>query len=273
MPPHFYVGYEDVLDLNLSLLRRASRTAGGQRSLRPVLAVALLGFLAKPGVADLVARRYFHEGVRTIDLRPSPLGDDGDGLRKIRALLAVLSAFRNAGLNVVLGSQGLLGETALTLGLANGFTVGLGYREKFNHNAALRSQRQQREVGDGGGPITGVYVSAAAISLPPKVAVALYADPGIRTQLRCPLGRCADRLDGPAHDPRSHYLHRRAADVADVLAQPERWRPNLVHGRLVSAMDLREKINKHMPAGHTELKTTALRHLVAEVDARLQAAA
>lgn len=273
-PPHFFVDQdlvEDMLNLNLDLVRRAVRQFG--HPVRPILAIHRQ-VLGKPDVAGRIARRYLREGVRTLELRVSPLGGEDQGRVKVRSALQALKAMHQTPLQVVLGSQGLLGETALAMGLAAGFTVGVGYREAYNHKAAIARQKKQATNGGGGrGPQAGVYLPGPAITLPAQVGEAIYKNRQIRIRMRCPLGGCAERVDGPVYDPRRHYLHARAHDVATILERPPQWRAMLQRERLTKAIHLRHGINKYLPEGTSELQTRTLTSLLGEIEEYVSAAA
>lgn len=218
-------------------------------------------------MAEFAAQRYAQVGVSTVELRPSPFGGSGETRRKIREVLVALATFADEGLTAVLGQQGLLGPTALSLGLASSFSVGVGYREHYDYSRMISTQKKGGS--NRGGPTVGVFIPAANQTLPSRVAQTLYQEPELRTRLRCSLGDCAERIDGPVADPRGHYLHARAHSVNKILDQPERWRPNLLRDELVKARDERDRINAHLPRSATALDNTTLRHLKSEIDSAL----
>lgn len=273
-PPHFFVANDDALDLNLRLVQQTVQAFGPP--VRPILAVQRT-YIDQPDLPELIARRYRHAGAESIELRISPLGGEREGPIKLRSVFRILDGFRAAGMHVVVGSQGTIGETSLSLGLASGFSVGVGYRESYDHKSAISRQRAPRRTNSSSkgprGPIAGVYLPSPAITIPRSVGKELYQDPAIRSRLICRLGACAEHVDGPIRDPRGHYLHARAADVSGVLAQPEQWRPMLQRDRLVGAVDLRELVNKRLPAKTNPLATRTLTTLISELDGRIEAAA
>lgn len=64
-------------------------------------------------------------------------------------------------------------------------------------------------------------------------------------------------------NPREHYLHARAHEIAQSLARPEAWRVTLEQERLRRAVELRELINEHHPVkGMHPFKTRTLRALL-----------
>ena len=269
-PPHFFVDSDEALDLHLALVRCTARRFAAP--LRPILAVQRV-FLDQPGRAELVARRLLHEGVRAVDLRISPLGGDNEGPIKIRSVLQILHAFHRSGVAVIMGSQGTIGETALAMGLAQGFSVGIGYRERYDHKAAISRQRKPTSSSGAGprGPVAGVYLRGADITVSTGVGKEVFSDREVRIRVSCRLGACGQHIDGPTRDPRGHYLHARAADAAEILRRPEPWRPMQQRDRLVRAIDLRDLIDRHLPT--RRLQTRTLRTLVDALDQRMQAAA
>lgn len=269
-PPHFFVEHDEAVDLNLSLLRTAIRRQP-DAPVRPILAVQR-SFIAKPNTAALIAGRYAHEGATRIELWISPVGGEDEGTQKVRSTLETVAAFRNAGLDVVLGRQGALGETALALGVASRFSVGIGLMERFNHKSAMANQRRPAEGGTMG-PQAGVYVPEASVTISRKLARELYSDARIRSLIACRLPCCSRQIEGPVKDPRRHYLTTRAHDVNRISQQPGPWRPNLQRDRLQTALERREVLNKHLPSGAPRVKTRTILALLDELDARSAAAA
>lgn len=268
-PPHFFVESEEALNLNLSLLRRTRQQFDGP-PVRPILAVQRT-FLDEPALPDLIARRYLREGASQLDLRISPLGGEQEGPVKIQSVMRILEGLRAGGIDVVMGSQSTIGEVAFAMGLASGFWAGIGYREQYNHKRAIAQQRRPSRSGKGPrGPVAGVYVAQLAMTVPRKRAETLYSDREVRTRLICGMGSCQDRIDGPVQDPRGHYLHARASEVANILDRPPRWRPMLQRDRLVRAIDLRETVNRLLPVEGARSKTRTLRTLVGELDDRME---
>lgn len=267
-PPHFFVASDDALNLNVALAQLARQQFDGP--VRPILA-AQRTYLDEPGLAKLVAHRYLHEGISAIELRLSPLGDENDGPIKIRSVIQILEGFREAGMQVVLGMQGRFGETALALGLIRGFSAGIGYRERYDHRQMIASQQKEQSSSNGRrGSLAGVYLPGAAATVTRRVGRELYQNPAIRTRLMCRIGDCKSQIDGPAKDPRGHYMHARAAEVVQIVDPPEQWRPQQQRHRLARAIDLRQAVNKHLPSDVHPLKLRGLRTLVRELDRRMQ---
>ena len=72
---------------------------------------------------------------------------------------------------------------------------------------------------------------------------------------------------GPISDVKSHYLHARAHEVSELLAQPPAWRTNSELTRARQALELREMINDHFCASSdTPLPTRGLRAMIDYLD-------
>jgi len=270
VPPHFY--NDDVAQLNVDL---AARTlARYDRPVRAVL-VASRDYLATDDTAQRLADLYADAGLEAVELRLSPVGGEDESVRKVRSSLDVVGAFADAGLDVYLGHQGQLGQTALALGLVRGFSVGVGLHEGVNHAGVINRQTHPRQPGEGVsnyGPLAGVHLTDAAVTIPRGMARALYEDRSIRTRLSCPLGACAVHVDGPLRDVRGHYLHARANGVATLESRPAPWRPAQEYDRLRRALELRELLNQHhLPVDAHPLKTRTLRSLLGEIDYQREA--
>ncbi len=272
VPPHFFVDDMQTLGLNIALVRQAVATYGADFAIRPILAVQR-NFLAEFNRASEVAAQYTQTGVASIDLRFSPLGGEEEGSRKVRSAFAITRTFRDAGLAVIMGSQGNIGHAGLALGLAEGFSVGIGYRESYNYRQAINRQGKAPAKGDGRrGPTSGVYLPEAALTIPRQVAETLYQDRHIRTRLACMKGACAQAIDGPTRDPRGHYLHARTSEVAATLARPIRWRPMLERDRLIRAIEIRGILEGHLPSDTPSFSSRTLRTLVGELEAMMDQA-
>ena len=103
------------------------------------------------------------------------------------------------------------------------------------------------------GAQAGVYLPDRAVLVDRRHAHALLANREIRRRISCRLGS-GDDIAGPAADPREHYLHSRAEQVAQLLGRPSAWRLTMELDRLQRALDLREIINRaHLPDGANPL--------------------
>jgi hypothetical protein len=137
VPPHFFADNDETAELNVDL---AGRTlAAYDQPLRAVL-VASREYLFSGHTAKRIAASYAGVGVESVDLRLSPLGGEDESVRKVHSALEIVRIFRDGGLDVHLGYQGHIGQTALALGLLKGFSVGVGIREQVNHAGAIGRQ-------------------------------------------------------------------------------------------------------------------------------------
>ncbi len=266
-PPHFFADSPEALHLNVAMAELVVERYGHDLPVRPILA-AQRSFLADPETRRDVIEDYWSAGVRRIDLRLSPVGADGDGPIKIRSALEIAADFSSRGIEVSLGFQGSLGPTALALGFASRFSTGVGYREQFNHAAAISRQRQVRPKDPKKGPrgpVAGVHLPRANATVTRRVAKHLYEDEQIRSKIACRIGDCAKSIDQPVLKPRPHYLHSRAKVVEDMIERPAAWRPKLEKDRLDRAIELRGMLNAHLPLGVPELRTRLLESLSAEI--------
>lgn len=272
VPPHFFVDSDELADLNVDLAGRALAACRGE--LRAVL-TASRAYLSRGETAKHLAAAYADAGIGSVELRLSPLGGEDESVRKVRTALEIVRVFRDTGMEVRLGYQGHIGQTALALGLVHAFSVGVGMREKVNHGEAIGRQTHPRDEDQGGaarGALAGVHLSEAAVTIPRGAARSFFQDRSIRTRLSCPIGSCASSIDGPLLDVRGHYLHARAQSVATLLSRPVPWRPAQEFERLSRALELRQILNDHhLPDGVHPFKTRTLRSLLDEMDFRREA--
>jgi hypothetical protein len=261
-PPHFFVERHDALDLNVALTRSTIALYGEDHAVHPILAVAST-YLRRH--ADDIARRYADAGLTAIQLRVSPLGGEDVGPQAIRRLFTALTALQRAGLIASLGLSGTIGHVTTALGLTNGFSTGIGYRERYDHRAAMASQRRPTDDEARFGALARVYLPQADLLVPRAAARELYADHAIRAELGCRLGDCVNVLDGPLRDPRGHYLHARTHGVQTTMRRPDAWRPMGVREQLVAARAMRDRLRPHLPSGFTPAGRT-ISSLIAEID-------
>jgi hypothetical protein len=269
--PHFYVTNDRTAHLNVDLAER-TRLASTAKPTRAVLTIStrVLGHLS----VDLPAE-YAAAGIEGVEVRLSPFGGDDESLRKIRKAFTFLHGFRERGVHVTLGHSGNIGQTALALGYADAYSVGVGLLEKVNHAQTVARFRRQPDPDkdQGGGATAGIYLPRLAATIPAAAARDLLHNTDIRTRIGCRIGQCRNSVTGPLDDRRSHYLHARAADTAALLARPEAWRGSLEIDRLTEAIQLRDRINEHYLSDSVhQLKTRTLRSLVDEIQDRQQKA-
>lgn len=257
--PHFFVDGDDTLALNLDLAAATKELYGDRVPVRAIFSTRR-SFLADQHFCTSVAARYAQTGVDAVDLRLSPLGSEADGSLKIRSALTIIRSFGKESFDLALGFQGMLGPACLAVGVINSFSVGIGYRERFDHAAAIARQRQPRKAGKGlRGALAGVFLPGAYATVSRKLAEALYDDSAIRGKLVCRLGECGKSIRGPIRDARGHFLHSRVDQVRRMLGQPSAWRWNLERDRIHRALELRRMVNEHhLPNGFSRFKTRGL---------------
>lgn len=244
-PPHFFVRDERSANLNVSLAEETLHEHGPQT--RATLVLSSQYPAAKAGE---LAAEYYRAGIREMELRISPLGGEDESVRKIRKSFTLLRAFTESDLSVTLGLSGNVGQVALALGHAEHYSVGIGLRERVNHAGTISRQKQppkppvEGEEKGGGGPIAGIYLPGPALTVTRSMGAVYLANTDIRTRVGCRIGACGATVNGPKADPRGHYLHARAQEVAKLVATPDRWRPGMEIDRLTRARDLRRLINE-----------------------------
>lgn len=241
-PPHFYVDGMRAGRLNLALAE--ATILATDKPVRPVL---MLKSRFSHDDAGTLAAEYSDAGFTQIDLRFTPLGGEGDGIPKIRSAFKIADIFRTAGMRVILGRSGNIGQAAFALGHVDGYSMGIGQMEHVSHAADIARQKRPHVLDqDGkrkGGIWQGVYLPGLAATVSMKRARQLLENSDVRTRLGCRIDGCANSLLGPVIDHKSHYLHSRASDVTRLLQTPPHWRPKLETDRLRRALELRELVN------------------------------
>lgn len=272
-PPFFFAGTERVAQLNLALAEAAR--LGTDKPVRPVLLLkSKHGLAAAAGLASDYAAAGFAE----IDLRFTPFGGENESLVKIQHVLEIADLFRGAGIRVLLGRSGNLGQAAFALGRVDGYSVGLGELERVDHAGDIARQSRPPQLDEHGkrkgGQWEGVYLPGPALTLSRKRAEALLAHSDVRTRLGCRIGACGNSLLGPVADPKAHYLHARAAEMAALEATPGPWRPKTEADRLRRALELRDLVNdRYRAADDPEIKTRTLHSLLDAIEHQVDAAA
>jgi hypothetical protein len=258
--PHVFLADERDHDLMLAFAEETLHVVGSS-DVRVVVAANRdrLG-VAEGEPARELAEHLATFGVSNVELRLSPTGDPDMSLSKLRSVFNVIEAFEENIDKVVLGYQGIIGPVAIALGLTDGFSVGVGLREKYDYS----SLRQPRSGGANSfGPQPGVYLPSAGSTVTKRMAAALYKDPSIRSRLRCPYQCCKGDIEGPARDPRTHYLHSRTGQLTEMLDKPMAWRARMEQSRLQGALDTAAIINDgHVPEASHPIKTRTLRSLI-----------
>lgn len=149
-------------------------------------------------------------------------------------------------------------------------SVGVGLGEQVNHASALSRQQAPPpplpapgEKPRPAGAVSGIYLPGIAATVSRTAGAALLAHTDIRTRVGCRTHACAFTVNNPAIDVRGHYLHARAREMADLLAQPTPWRATREIDRLQRALALRSLINTKYPLdGVPELQTRTIQSLL-----------
>ena len=220
VPPHFYVEDDASAELNLRLARHATRLAGST-PVRPILVIKRKYAIA---VATQLAEAYAQLGLDDIDLRVTPFGGDDESAQKIRSVFDVADAFRAAGVEVVLGCSGNIGQAAVALGHAYRYSVGVGMKEKVDHVTAMSRQARPADDDDNAGrfgPQAGVYLPGPAATVRRPVAHAMLADRDIRTRMVV----ASDRADTTSAD-----LPPILASTTSTLAPTKPRNSSTAHG-------------------------------------------
>jgi hypothetical protein len=268
-PPHFYVKDERSAALNVNLAEMTTH----QTDL-PVRATLVLARTYGVKHAAALAAEYRAAGIGRMDLRLSPFGGEDESVAKIRSGFKVVDAFRDAGIDVVLGLSGNVGQTAVALGHAHGYSVGVGMREHVNHAGTIATQKRPpkepapgNEETKGGVAVAGIYLPGAAATVKRDLGKTLLGHTDIRTKIGCRIGACGSSVAGPGIDPRTHYLHARAAEMTALLGQPAAaWRAKAETDRLRRAVEVRQLINdRYLPEGTTPLKIRTLESLIDDI--------
>lgn len=277
--PHFYAEDERLLDLNVAMAAMTVQAYGKSLPVRAILC-AKAKFFTDVQVASRIAAAYTDAGVASLEVRLSPFGGENEGASKVRTAFAALERVHQSGVEIIFGYQGNIGQTALALGLVDHYSAGIGYRERYNHAAEVSRQRQLHSLKERGslqerarGPSAGVYLPGAGITVSRKTAQFLYKDSAIRSKLACHIAGCGKRIDMPATDPRTHYMHSKAESAHQLLSRPPSWRPTLERDRLAAAAELRTMLNAHhLPAEAPRLSTRTLDSLIIQIDNRITGA-
>lgn len=273
-PPSFLIEDVRVGHLNVALAE-ASRLAAD----KPVRARVLLSSRIPAATVGNLIGEYRDAGIRQVDLRITPLNGENDGIRKINQVFRTADLFRDAGIAVTLGTSGNVGQVAYALGHVDAYSVGIGESEHVDHARRIRRQitppprldesgRPRR-----GGGWEGIYLPGLAVTVSRKIGQALLDHTDIRTRIGCRIGACARSIAGPLQDHKTHYMHARAAEMAELAAKPAPWRIPMELDRIQRALELRRLVNEHyLGDGLPELKTRTLSALIEGIQ-QAQAAA
>ncbi len=264
--PHFFQSDSVHDDLVIALVQETVRQAAD-----PVRAVVAAN-RDRLAADDFRLARFVSEelatlGVSTVELRLSPTGDRDMSVSKVSSVLEIADIFSQGHQDVALGNQGIIGPVAIARAATRGFTVGVGLREKYDYSSLRKPQRAKGKDEHTYGPQAGVYLPTAGTTVSRRMAEALYQDPNIRSRLRCRYPCCEGRIDGPAQDPRKHYLYSRTAQISELIDRPLAWRGQMEKRRIEEAVHIVEIINDgHVPEKCHPIKDRTLKSLVAILD-------
>jgi hypothetical protein len=275
-PPSFFIDSERTAHLAVDLAE-ATRLA----THKPVRPLLFISSRLPAAIQDTLAAELAAAGINSVDLRISPFSGENDSVRKIRQSFQTIDRFRDAGLSIVLGHSGNIGQVAVALGHAKSYSVGIGQSEHVDFRGTLRRQMNppKKKVDEngkttGGGSWEGIYLPGLAVTVSRKVGTALLDHSDIRTRIGCRVDGCATALKGPLNDSRLHYLHARAAEMHALENRPEQWRPQMETDRLTRALELRMLINeRYRIATIPALKTRTLASLLDGIREEQEAAA
>lgn len=273
-PPSFLTQDARGAHLNVALAEAARLATEKQ-----VRARVLLSSRVPAATVDEMVREYRDAGIRQVDLRITPLTGENDGIRKINRVFQIADLFRDAGIAVTLGTSGNVGQVAYALGRVAAYSVGIGENEHVDHAGRVgRQVRPPRTQVDEsgrrrGGGWEGIYLPGLAITVSRRVGKALLDHTDIRTRIGCRIDACARSIAGPLQDHKIHYMHARAAEMAELAAKPAPWRIPMELDRIQRALELRRLVNEHYRGdGQPELRTRTLSALIEGIQ-QAQAAA
>jgi len=132
VPPHLELRWRDegALALNIAMLKRATRSAGGKRV---VSLIQCTKAAFRDGVFERVAPQYGRVGHGRAILRVRSLTNEAVNTSDFERYLAAIEAFESAGVKVMIDCTGRLGP-ALVAGGARGFVSGWLHFRKVAHN-------------------------------------------------------------------------------------------------------------------------------------------
>ncbi|MFJ6003953.1 hypothetical protein [Arthrobacter sp. NPDC092385] len=265
-PPSFFVASPETALLNLGL----AELTRSETDL-PTRPIMTFGPRCSTGLVRDVAEEYARAGFTSVDVRFSPLGGEKESIRKIRAVFKNLDVFKGYGLEVTLGQSGNIGQAAVALGHADHYSVGVGQLESVNHARTINQQSKPPDFDENGKKKArpsqeGVYLPGLALTVSRATGAALLGHTDIRTRIGCRIGACASSIKGPLDDNRGHYLHARAAEMQQLMAQPAAWRVKSETDRLARALELRKLINrKYLGKKEPQLHTRTLESILAQI--------
>jgi hypothetical protein len=125
---HFYVTDDRTAHVNIDLAERTQLASTKATRTVVTISTTVLGHLSMNLPAE-----YAVAGIRSIEVRLSPVGRDDEGIRKTSKAFSFLDEFRERGIGLTRGLSGNIGQAALALGHADAYSVGVGLLDKVNH--------------------------------------------------------------------------------------------------------------------------------------------
>lgn len=119
-----------------------------------------------------------------------------------------------------LGLSGNIGQTAVALGHAAHYSVGIGILERVGHATTMSRQAKPRPTEPGDQPRAArVYLPQPKPTVNRDAAAAMFGEADLRLRVGCRVDACGSSIAGPLLDPRGHYLHARAHEMAELIGQ------------------------------------------------------
>lgn len=171
---------------------------------------------------DPAQRRAFIAGLadvpyRNLWFRVSGFGADATPMGLRRYIAAMMDFLRLNRPIVADGVGGLAGMAIAAFGAAGGICHGVAEKERFDASDWHKPPKQ-----GGGGREKRVLITGMDRLLSVKQVEALMAAPSARKLLSCHDRSCCPcGLDDMLKDPKAHYLHQRARQIANITRVPD----------------------------------------------------
>lgn len=267
IPPYVHVERADVgwVQVQLGLWRATRRYLDRQHVHIPVIAVVALGWReldpsAWSGAVHPLRNCLLHELHPTeVALAASKVDSGVYPAERLSRLIAVVRQLRRHW-PVLAWQQGTLGEAVVAAGAA-GYECGIGWRERCDLGAQIRSHREtpNRRAGSA----RPVYITALRRSLPKRsVNILVRNHPGVAADLTClDAACCPGGQQALLGDARAHAIAARRREL-DEIVRPARpaWRWNQVARGAATGLERAERINAlaARTPGLTRVDTAAL---------------
>jgi hypothetical protein len=201
----------------------ADRVVGKDVDLRPLIAyVAVRGGDLERAHSHLAQLNAGYTGVY---LQISPVTPYTDPADRLSRQVALLSAARAYGRQVIAGHHGALSISLKALGI-DAADAGLGEAESFNLSSKIRNQ-QSRSPDEKGGHPSGprIYVPEIGRSIDGRLWRHLMSVPAIRAELLCKRACCRFRtVESLPQRATEHALQSRIEESAEIERLPASMR-------------------------------------------------